>query len=156
MPTHALVGHLVIATAPLTALLALVYAWRPQARRRLRIPFVTIGVVNMALVGWAAQAGATLLDMFKATGRTTGEELSATAVVHAHQADALSVASLTLLLAAVVLLWWVLAPSRPRTTGATAGACLLSTCALAVCWFSASTLVEATRSVWTHHTLWQG
>ncbi|WP_440107360.1 hypothetical protein [Streptosporangium sp. H16] len=54
MPVHALAGHLVIATAPLAALLALIYAWRPAARRRLRIPFVAAGAVNMALVDWSA------------------------------------------------------------------------------------------------------
>ncbi|MBG0816655.1 hypothetical protein [Planomonospora sp. ID82291] len=155
MPTHALAGHLVIATAPLAALLALVYAWRPTARRRLRLPLLAAGVLNMALVGWAATAGSTLLDTFKASGRTTDGEL-ATAVVHAHQADALSVASLALLLAVLALVWWLLAPGRPPTTGATAAACVLSACALAVCWFDATTLIEATRSVWSHHPLWQG
>lgn len=33
MPIHALVGHLVIITAPLAALVALIYAWFPRSRR---------------------------------------------------------------------------------------------------------------------------
>jgi hypothetical protein len=52
-----LAGHLVIITVPLTALLALVDAWRPRARSGMRTPLLVVSVLNTVLAVWAERAG---------------------------------------------------------------------------------------------------
>lgn len=148
MPAHALAGHLVLATALLAALLALIYAWRPATRHRLRLPFVAVGAVNMALVGWAAQAGATLLEALKTTSRTRGEELSANGCgtrPPGGRAERGLADTATGRLRPAVVGTGAGQTSHDGRDGRRLPPERLRACALAVCWFSASTLVEARR-----------
>lgn len=156
MPIHALAGHLVIITAPLTALLALVYAWRPRTRAGMRSPLIVVSALNMALAVWAETAGAALLRQLRIAAEAANQELPAITLAHAHQADRLSVASFALSVAVLAFVWRLLSPRRTRSRGTLVAACVLTACALAIGWFTATTLSDALRSVWAHHTLWQG
>ncbi|GII06011.1 hypothetical protein [Planobispora takensis] len=156
MPVHVLAGHLVIVTAPLTALLALLYAWRPAVRRGLRLPLVAAGVLNLAAALWAEQAGSALYEELTATARRAGRQLPPTVLSHAHQGDALAVSCFVLAVTVLVVVRRALAPGRERGTGAIVASGVLSAAVIAVWIFTATTLVQALQAVWSHHTLWQG
>jgi hypothetical protein len=156
MPIHALLGHLVIVTEPITALLALVYAWRPRARAGMRLPLVVFAVLNMLLAYWAGTAGTALLNKLKSAATAANQQLPATVMQHAHNdADALTLATLALLAAVLALVWWLLSPHRPAGAGTLVGAVILTLCVVAVLWFSTVTLLDGLRSVWAQHTLWR-
>jgi len=155
MPIHALVGHVVIITAAIASLLALVYAWRPRSRAGMRVPLVAATALNMALAVWAGSAGSALLDDLE---RAAGGEgaLPPTVREHAHGSDALTLASLVLLTAVLALVWWLLSPRRTAGTGTVVASVVLTACALAVVWFGAATLVDGLQAVWDQHSTWRG
>jgi len=70
-----LAGHLVIITVPLTALLALVDAWRPRARSGMRTPLLVVSVLNTVLAVWAERAGSALLRQLTAAAEAANQEL---------------------------------------------------------------------------------
>ncbi|TMR91992.1 hypothetical protein [Nonomuraea basaltis] len=155
MPVHALAGHLVIITAPLATLVALVYAWRPTSRRGMRLPLVVFSVLNAALAIWAGTAGSALLGTLRTTAQGAGQTLSPTVLSHAHEGDYLTLSSVVLVVAVLTVVWWVLAPGREKSAGAIAASWVLTAAVVAVWWFTGTTLAEALESVWSHHTLWK-
>ncbi|MCK2215712.1 hypothetical protein MF672_018220 [Actinomadura sp. ATCC 31491] len=154
MPVHVIAAHLVVITAPLTALLALGYAWRPGIRRALRLPLVAAGVLNVALAVWAEEAGSTLYEALRASAARAGKDLPATVLAHAHQGDALTAVSFALAVTVLAVVWWVLAPGRARGAGAVAASCLLTAAVAAVWWYTGTTLVAGLESVWAQHVMW--
>ncbi|GAA2216214.1 hypothetical protein GCM10009850_116830 [Nonomuraea monospora] len=154
MPVHALVGHLVLITAPLTALLAVVYAWRPAARRGMRTPLAMAAVLNLALATWAEGAGSALYDTLQTSARNAGGELPAAALDHAHQGDALTVASFVLLVTVLTVVWRTLAPGRERKASGVIASCVLAVAAAAVCWYAGAALIEGLNAVWAQHPGW--
>ncbi|SEU32736.1 hypothetical protein [Nonomuraea wenchangensis] len=155
MPPHAVAGHLVIVLAPLTALLALIYAWRPTSRSGTRLPLVVLAALDLALAVWAEQAGSTLYEELLASAKDAGHELPPTVLRHAHLGDALTVCSFALLATALVVVWRVLAPGRGRGTGAVVASCVLTAAVVGVWWFTGAALVEALHAVWAQHPLWR-
>lgn len=149
MPVHAIAGHVVIIVAPLAAVAALLYAWWPQTRAKLRLPLVLLNLVAFGLGCWASIAGS---QLFK-TLREQGGVLPVTKT-HANLGDALTVALLVLAIAVLALVWWLLAPGRPATVATKVAAVVLTLCAVAVCWLCVTTLSDAMASVWDHHELW--
>ncbi|GIH94328.1 hypothetical protein ACFFMN_05675 [Planobispora siamensis] len=155
MPVHVLAGHLVIVTAPLAALLALVYAWRPAVRRGMRLPLVAAGVLNLAVAVWAEQAGSALYEELTAAADRAGQQLPPTVLSHAHQGDALTVSSFALAVTVLAVVWRSLAPGRERGAGSLIASGVLTAAVVAVWVFTATTVVQALQAVWSHHTLWQ-
>lgn len=156
MPIHVVLGHLVVASAPLAAVLALCYAWLPRVRAGLRWPLVAASAVNAGLAFAAGTTGAELLKDLEGRADAAGREMPAAVREHTAQADVLSLVSLALLLVVVTVVWWLLAPVRPAGAATLTGACLLTVCVLAVGWFTATTVLEAMQAVWDQHTLWSG
>lgn len=153
MPVHAIAAHLVIVLAPMTAVLALVYASAPTARRRLRLPLVVATLVSAGLVTWAGEAGGTLLERVEAEG-SASEVAAATA--HGKGSDALAVAVFVLLGLVLGFAWSLLRPGRlPGTATRLATAVLVvsSVAVLATTW---TTLASALGAVWDHHPAWTG
>ncbi len=154
MPIHAVMGHLVVVSAPLAAFLALGYAWLPQLRAGMRWPLVVLAAVNAALAFMAGTTGAGLLQDLEDRADSAGQALPAAVREHTAQADALSLASLVLLLMVLTVVWWLLAPRRRPGPATLVGACLLTVCVLGVGWFTTTTLAEAMRAVWEQHPMW--
>jgi hypothetical protein len=152
MPIHAVVGHLVVILAPITALLALVYAGRHRARPALRWPLVAGSVLTAALVVWAGEVGGTLLDRVKEHG-TVAETAAATA--HAKDSDTLA---LTVFVLLAIVLIAVLRLARPGRIGTAPriAAVLLALGAVAVLVTTWTTLSSALAAVWEHHPSWMG
>src|SRR3954447_17487878 len=150
MPVHVVVGHLVIIAAPISVLVALVYALRPAARPGMRWPLLVSAGVSFGLAVWAEDAGSALfeqLELAPVTSGRTGE--AAQAYPHAKAADLLSGASFVLAALVVVLVFWRLSPRRTATGGPHAiAAGLLVVAALAVAWYTADTLALAMQAVW--------
>ncbi|MBB2924431.1 hypothetical protein [Cellulomonas cellasea] len=153
LPSHAVVGHLVVIVAPIAALLAATYALGPRTRRLLRWPVVAGAALTFALAVWAGQAGQVLLAAVQAAA-SGGEPLPAAVDGHAHGASMLSAAAFVLLVAVAALLPRVLAPGRPRGRAASVGAAVLALCALGTLVTTATTLVQAMEAVWSHHPGW--
>jgi hypothetical protein len=145
MPIHAVVGHLVVILAPITALLALVYAGRHRA-------LVAGSVLTAALVVWAGEVGGTLLDRVKEHG-TVAETAAATA--HAKDSDTLA---LTVFVLLAIVLIAVLRLARPGRIGTAPriAAVLLALGAVAVLVTTWTTLSSALAAVWEHHPSWMG
>ncbi|MEV4135116.1 hypothetical protein AB0J72_23450 [Dactylosporangium sp. NPDC049742] len=156
MPTHVVMGHLVVVTAPLAAVLALCYAWLPGVRSGMRWPLVVVSAVNAGLAYAAGTTGVRLLDDLRGRADAAGQALPPAVRAHTAQADALSLASLALLLLVLTVVWWLLSPPRPPGAATLIGACLLTVGVLAVGWFTATTLLEAMRAVWAQHPMWSG
>ncbi|WP_273651697.1 hypothetical protein [Cellulomonas fimi] len=154
MPAHAVAGHLVVIVAPLTALLALVYAAAPRTRTALRVPLVAVGAVTFALALWAGAAGGDLLDQLESAAAATGQPLPAEVRAHAKGSDALTVAVVVLGVAVLATVWGVLRPRRPATTGARIAAGVVAVAAVAVLVTTATVLTEAMGAVWATHGLW--
>jgi hypothetical protein len=154
VPIHVVIGHLVVVTAPLAAVLALGYAWLPQLRAGLRWPLVVFAALNAALAFAAGTTGAELLKDLEGRADAVGRALPAAVRAHTTQADALSLASLALLTVVLTVVWWLLSPRRRPGPATLVGACLLTVCVLAVGWFTATTVLEAMRAVWAQHTMW--
>jgi hypothetical protein len=146
MPAHVAVVHLLIALAPLTAVLAVVYAAMPGTRRGARWPLVGCAVATATLVVIAGEVGATLLDEVKARG--SAAEVAA-ATEHGHDSGSMAVAAFLLLGVVLVGVWWVLRPERPASTGSRITAGLLALSAVAVLVTTWTTAAEALEVVWT-------
>jgi uncharacterized membrane protein len=148
MPLHVIAGHLAIVTAPIAALVALVYALVPRVRPRARWPLLAATAVNCALALWASTTGSELYEALGAAPGTTAHD-------HAKASEGLAVASLVLLVVAAVLAFWRGAPRRP-TAGvvhvATVAALALG--AVAVAATTVGTVAPALASVWSHHEIW--
>ena len=153
MPVHIVAGHLVIIAAPLSVLLALVYALRPGSRAGMRWPLLISAGLSFGLAVFAEQAGSDLYDRLKqAPGR---EAEAAQAYLHAKAGDLLTVSTLVLAVLVVVLVFWRLSPSRTAAGGPHAiAAGLLVVGALAVAWYTADTLVLAMQAVWSDQASW--
>jgi uncharacterized membrane protein len=146
MPAHVAVVHLVIALAPLTAVLALVYAAFAGTRRGTRWPLVGCAVATAVLVVIAGEVGATLLDEMKARGPAADV---AAATEHGHNSGSLALAAFALLGIVLVGVWWVLRPERPASLGSRIAAGLLALSAVAVLVTTWTTVVEALDVAWT-------
>lgn len=154
MPVHAVAGHLVVVAAPVTAILALVYALGPPTRRALRWPLVLTGAVTAGLAVWAGEAGGDLLEQLRAAALAQGERLPAAVQHHAKGSDALTVAIVVLGVVVLSVVWGVLRPGRATTVGARVGAALVVVAALAVLVTTGTVLAQAMEAVWSTHGLW--
>jgi hypothetical protein len=151
MPVHVLAGHLVIIAAPISVLLALVYALRPAARAGMRWPLLISAVLSFGLAVWAEQAGSALFDQVKQApaGPAQAAEI-AQAYLHVKAGDLLTVTTLVLAVLVVVLVFWRLSPARTAAGGPHRIASgLLVIAALAVAWYTADTLVLGMQAVWS-------
>src|SRR4051794_4015579 len=149
MPVHVIVGHLVIISAPISVLLALVYATRPKARAGMRWPLVVSAVLSFALAVWAEVLGSDLYHQLEQAGPARAGAV-APAYLHAKAGDLLTVSTLVLAVLVVGLVFWRLSPRRTATGGPHAlAAGLLVVGALAVAWYTADTLALAMQAVWT-------
>jgi hypothetical protein len=151
MPAHVVAGHLVIVSAPIAVLIALVYALRPPARTALRVPLLVSVAANLALAIWAAVAGSQLHQALQASRPDAGHAAElALAHLHAKAGDALTVASLVLAAVAAVLAWRRLSPHRTASgRGHAVAAAVLVLSALAVAWFTVDTIGLALEAVWS-------
>src|SRR5512132_57292 len=112
-----LAGDLVI-TAPLTALLAVVDAWRPRARSGMRTPLLVLSVLTTVLAVWAERAGSALLRPLTVAAKAANQELPVITLAHVHQADRLSVTSFVLSVAVLSLVATAAArPARSTVPG---------------------------------------
>jgi hypothetical protein len=140
MPVHIIAGHLVIITAPISVLVALVYALRPAARAGMRWPLLVSAGLSFGLAIWAEQAGSELYDRLKqapAASPATPDQAAevARAYVHAKAGDLLTVTTLVLAVVAVVVAFWPLSPRRTAAGGShPIAAAVLVIAALAVAW----------------------
>src|SRR3954447_5929332 len=151
MPIHVVAGHLVIIAAPISVLVALVYALRPAARAGMRWPLLVSAVLSCGLAIWAEDAGSALYDRLEQAPVAPGRAAQvAQLYAHAKAADLLSVASFVLAVLVVVLVFWRLSPRRTAAGSPHAiAAGLLVVAALAVAWYTADTLVLAMQAVWS-------
>jgi hypothetical protein len=148
MPVHVVAGHLVIIAAPISVLLALVYALRPASRAGMRWPLLVSTALSFALAVWAAIVGSDLYDQMKQTAADPAQ--IAQAYAHAEAGDLLTVSTLVLAALVVGLVFWRLSPRRTPTGGPhVLAAGLLVVAALAVAWYTADTLALAMQAVWT-------
>lgn len=152
MPVHAIAGHLVVAVAPLAAIVALWCAVRPASRRGLRWPLVASSTVTVGLVVWAGEAAKPLLASVKAHG-TAVEVVAATA--HGKGTDSLALSSAGLFITALVALWLFRRPDRTDGLAARVVAITLGLCGLAVIATTWTTLSSALQAVWMHHPSWR-
>lgn len=154
MPPHAIAGHLTVIVAPLTAILALVYALRPSARAALRWPLVGVGTLTAGLAVWAEQVGVRLWEQLKEAARAGGQQLPAAVQQHAKGSDALAVAIFVLGVVVLSLVWTVLRPGRPSSAGGRWAASLLVVTAVAVLVTTGTVLAQAMHAVWSTQGLW--
>jgi hypothetical protein len=152
MPIHAVAGHLVIIFAPITALIAILYAASSPARSGLRWPLLAGAVVTAGLVVWAGEVGGDLLERIKTSGPAS--EVTA-ATIHAKDSDALSVAVFVLLAMVLLSVLRLLRPGRTGT-GPRIAAILLALSAVAVLVTTWTSLSSALAAVWSHHPSWIG
>jgi hypothetical protein len=110
VPPHAVLGLLALLFSVLAALAALVYVAAPRTRRALRWPLVALGVLALATIGAAGEAGKTLLDAVESVG--PHQEVVA-AQAHGHGSDALTTSVFFLLAATLSTVWGALRPGRP-------------------------------------------
>ena len=157
MPIHAIAGHLALVTAPLAALLALVYAARPEGRGAVRVPLLVAVLLNTGVTIWSATSGSPLYGRLRELAGGAAAGFQAQALPHAKRGDLLTLVSLVLAVLVVVLVFRRLAPGRPASgAGHAVAAGTLGIAALLVAWLTASTQWLATQSVWSHHQLWGG
>lgn len=149
MPVHVIAGHLVIIAAPLSVLLALVYALWPRARAGVRWPLLVSAVLSFALAVWAEVLGSDLYHRLEQSGSAPPGAV-AQAYLHAKAGDLLTVSTLVLAVLVAVLVFWRLSPRRAPAGGPHAiAAGLLVVGALAVAWYTADTLALAMQAVWS-------
>lgn len=113
MPVHAVVGHVVAVLAPLAALLALVYACVPPARRGLGWSTVAVGAITAIAALWASVGGSAPYRQFRVA--YGADAVRATTGAHARGAESLTVAAIVLALVFLVAALAPLRPGRPRT-----------------------------------------
>jgi hypothetical protein len=148
MPVHVLAGHLVLLTAPVATLMSLAYALLPRTRGALRWPLLAAVALNCALAIWAAGAGSELYRQLVTAPGTPAQ-------AHAKAGDWLAVASVSVALLSLALVFWRLAPRRPASgVGHAAAVAVLTVSAVAVGSTTVSTLIPALESVWSHHEIW--
>lgn len=94
MPTHILLNHFIIVLAPLTALLAILAAVWPAARRRLVWLVLTLSIVTVVLTPLTVRAGSWLADRV---------DLSPAVSAHLDLGDTTIYCSAALLVVAVLL-----------------------------------------------------
>jgi hypothetical protein len=151
MPIHVVAVHLVVVLAPLTAVLALVYAAWARSRRGLRWPLVITSSATAVLVAWAGEVGGPLLASVKAHGSPA--EIAA-ATTHAKGSDRLALAAFALLGLVLALVWWLLRPGRLPSLASRAASGLVAVGALAVLVTTWTTVASALSAVWASHPSW--
>ncbi|WP_409484455.1 DUF2231 domain-containing protein [Arsenicicoccus dermatophilus] len=107
LPVHVLVVHAVVVLAPLTALLAVIYALAPRTRLGLRRPLAALAIVT-GITGFVAGESGEKLEHRLGNG---GE-----AAVHAHAeaGDLLKVLCLLFMLLVLASVLALLKPGRPE------------------------------------------
>jgi hypothetical protein len=148
VPIHVVAGESTVIVSLAAAVLAVLYAVRPTARRALRWPLVAAAVVATTLYVWAALAGDELRDRLAAAGPLPDE-----VEAHAKGSDNLGLALFLLTVAVLVLVWWLARPGRTGI-GAAVAAAVLVVCAVAVAVTCATTLAEAAQAVWSQQPGW--
>jgi hypothetical protein len=143
IPAHALLVHAIVVLAPLTALLEILCAIWPAARRRLVWLVLAFAAVNLVLTPLTTDAGQWLLGQRR--------RVSAVLQTHAERGEWMiyfSVALLVVAIALVVLNWLTSRSNNPRT----AATVFVAVLALAVGVSSIVTVVligdSGAHSVW--------
>jgi hypothetical protein len=123
LPAHALLVHAIVVLAPLVALLEILCAFWPTARRRLVWLVLALGVVNLVLTPITTEAGDWLYDQKRRHTPIMQE--------HVERGQWMIYISLALLVVAIALavMHWLEGRSDKRRTVATA---LVAVVALAV------------------------
>jgi hypothetical protein len=109
IPAHALLVHAIVVLAPLTALLEILCAIWPPARRRLVWLVLAFGAVNLALTPLTTSAGQWLYD----------QQSQPSAILQTHRERGewmiyVSIGLLVVALALVVLHWLTSRSDKPR------------------------------------------
>jgi hypothetical protein len=120
LPAHVLLVHAVVVLAPLTALLEILCAFWPAARRRLVWLVLALAAVTVVATALTAQAGGWLYDQ--------QSNPSAILKTHAERGNWMIAFSAALLVAAIALavLHWLEGGSDRRRTGATIGVAIFA------------------------------
>lgn len=155
MPFHVVIAHIAVIVAPLTALIALVYAVRPAVRRGMRWPLVVGAAASVTLTVMAADAGETLWKSLKSAAEARSLTLPVTVWAHAHGSDVFTLSVVALAILAVAFAWWLLRPGRTQTVWTVVAAVLLSISALATLVTTGIVLAQAMTAVWSQHPLWK-
>lgn len=155
MPAHAAIAHLAVIVAPMTALIALVYALRPASRRGMRWPLIIGSLASVIAAFWAGAVGATLYDALASGASAQGATLPAAVLTHAHGSDTLTLAVVALLLVVLAVVWWVLRPGRAASVGSHVAAAVLAVAAVVTLVATVLVLTEALTAVWTLHPYWR-
>ncbi|HET7667886.1 MAG TPA: DUF2231 domain-containing protein [Mycobacterium sp.] len=113
IPAHALLVHAIVVLAPLTALLEIVCAFWPAARRRLVWLVLAFAAVNLVLTPLTIAAGEWLYDQ-----QADPSEILRTHAERAQWMTYFSVGLLVVAIALVVLHWLASRSDRPSTTAA--------------------------------------
>jgi ABC-type branched-subunit amino acid transport system permease subunit len=145
IPAHALLVHAIVVLAPLVALLEILCAFWPAARRRLVWLVLAIAAVNLALTPLTTKAGEWLYDQ-----RRQHSDILRT---HAERGEWMIYFSIGLLVVAVALavMHWLESRSDKRRTVATV---VVAIVAVAV---SVSSIVGVVRIGDTGaHSVWGG
>lgn len=145
IPAHALLVHAIVVLAPLVALLEILCAVWPAARRRLVWLVLALAAVNLALTPLTTEAGEWLLNQ--------RSQVSAVLQTHVERGDWMiyfSAGLLAVALALVVLHWLTSRSDKPRT----AAAVFVAVLALAVGVSSIITVVRIGDS--GAHAVWGG
>jgi hypothetical protein len=149
MPLHVVIAHVAVIVVPLTALVALVYAVRPVARRVMRWPLVLGAAASATLTVLAADAGDALWKSLRTAADGRGTTLPPTVWAHAHGSDVFTVAVVALAILALTLAWWLLRPGRTQTVWTVLAAVLLGVAAIATLVTTGIVLDQAMTAVWS-------
>ncbi len=110
IPAHALLVHAIVVLAPLTALLEMLCAVWPAARRRFVWPVLAFAAVTLALTPLTTQAGQWLYDQ-----QAKPPAILQTHAERGHWMIYFSVGLLVVALALVVLHWLTNRSDAPKT-----------------------------------------
>ncbi len=132
LPAHVLLVHLIVVLAPLTAVLAIISAVWPAARRRLVWVVLALALVVMATTPLTTEAGEWL-------EQKVGE--SPALEIHAELGDTMLYFAIALLVAAALLTFLHLRESRGGTTNTVVAVAIAAVVVLA----SVTTTVQVYR-----------
>lgn len=128
---HSFLVYAMIVVIPLTALVALAYAFLRAWRKRLRGLLVLLTVAAVGLMAWASSEGSLALSAVEARG---SQAEFAAAWSHAEASANVAYATIGLLVVVLVTVWWVLRPDKAPTLMGHVAAIVLALAALSNIW----------------------
>lgn len=145
MPEHVVIAHAALMMAPVAAVLAVVYAVAPSARRALRWPLAASCTLAAILLIGAGSAGHVLLDELKATAPPTQYEA---AYRHAKSSDAVTTVAVVAAVIAPLAGWRFLEPGASGRRSALVWAIVLAVIGVALAATAAVTVMDALQAAW--------